>query len=119
MLATIPWAQGGIVGGLAVMTLGTILYFFRQITNGRLYPKSTVDDLRDAANQRVTDAEKHAERAAVEAAEYKAAWLAAEKARHEQDVQIGELMESSRTTIAILRSIAHTPVGEARDVVDP
>lgn len=115
-----PWlAQGGIIGGVIAALAGTMVYGFRLVYNGRLVPKSTVDELTKAAEQRVAAAEKQAAERAAEVAEYKAAWLASEKTRHEQDAQIGELMESSRTTITILRSIAPVPPGEARDVVAP
>lgn len=118
-LLSITAAQAGVLGSIIAGLVGTILYGIRLVYVGRLVPQSMVDKLTNAAEQRVAAAKEHAEQKAAEAAEYKAAWLAAEKARHEQDVQVGELMESSRTTVAILKSIAPVPPGEARDVVAP
>ncbi|MBB4699282.1 hypothetical protein BJ982_000826 [Sphaerisporangium siamense] len=118
-LLSITAAQAGVLGSVFAALVGTVVYGFRLVYVGRLVPRSTVDALTDSAEQRVKAAKEYAEQKAAEAAEYKAAWLASEKARHEQDVQIGELMESSRTTVAILRSIAPVPPGEARDVVAP
>ena len=67
--------------------------------------------------ERLADRDARVQEKAAEAAEYKAAWLASEKARHEQDNQMGELMEYARTTDAIIRSLAAKE--GPRDVVAP
>ena len=99
--AQIPWVQGGAVAVLAAVAW--LIY------RGLLVPRSVLDDVRSDRDARL--AEKNAE-----VAEYKAAWLAAEKARHEQDSQVAELMELARTTDAFIRSI---PTGGPRDAVAP
>lgn len=67
--------------------------------------------------ERLADRDTRVAEKAAEATEYKAAWLASEKARHEQDNQMGELMEYARTTDAIIRSLASTE--GPHDVVAP
>lgn len=102
----LPVAQFGAVGGF----LSIVFIVFRLISTGGLVPRKTHEE-------RIADRDARVAEKAAEAAEYKAAWLASEKARHEQDNHLGELMEYARTTDAIIRSLAAKE--GPRDVVAP
>lgn len=93
-LATIPWAQGSLV----TIALAIIVATVGMVLRGLLIPKSTHEAMIAVLQQR-------AEEKAEEAREYKAAWLAVEQTRQEQDRQLAELMELGRTTVAIIRSL--------------
>ncbi|MCC5574464.1 hypothetical protein IMZ11_02260 [Microtetraspora sp. AC03309] len=98
----LPIIQGG---ALAVLLAACWLVY-----SGRLVPRSVMDDLRKDRDARVAEIQ-------AEVAEYKAAWLASEQARHEQDGQMRELMELARTTDQAIRALAGR--GGSRDAVAP
>ena len=100
--AQLPVVQLGAFGVL--LAVGWLVFL------GRLVPRSTLEDVRADRDARVAEVR-------AEAAEYKEAWLASEKARREQDRQFDELMELARTTDQAIRSLAGH--GGARDVVAP
>lgn len=87
----LPVVQLGAFGVL--LAVGWMIY------TGLLVPRRIHEE-------RLADRDTRISEKTAEAAEYKAAWLASEQARHEQDNQMGELMEYARTTDAIIRSLA-------------
>ncbi|TQS30067.1 hypothetical protein [Microbispora sp. KK1-11] len=94
-LAAIPWVQGSLVSIALALIFGGVGMVFK----GMLIPRRNHAELVAILEKRITEKTE-------EAREYKAAWLAAEAARHEQDNQFAELMEFGRTTDAFIRSLA-------------
>lgn len=105
--ASIPWVQGSMV----VIALGVISTVATMVYKGLLVPRPQQDAIVAVLEQRI--AEKTAE-----VADYKAAWLAEQAARRQQDGQLGELLEYARTTDQVIRALARRD-GRARDALAP
>lgn len=90
-LTSIPWLPGAGVG--TILGLAVLLVF-----RGGWVPRPTVDKWLAILEQRLKDKDERA-------AEYKAAWQAAEAARGQQDKQMSELMEYARTTDQAIRAL--------------
>ncbi|MGW4641794.1 hypothetical protein ACWEN6_24970 [Sphaerisporangium sp. NPDC004334] len=91
--------------------LGLLLVVLGMVFTGRLMPKPYVDKL-------LAVLEKRIEEKTSEASEWKAAAESTTAASRESVAQIGELLQTARTTNAIVESLAHHG-GEERDVVAP
>lgn len=76
----------GNIGAATLVTIFIILVF-----TGRIVPSSTVQRMLNFRETQVQD--------------WKDAFLASEQARLEQDKQIGELLEHSRTTIRLIEAL--------------
>jgi hypothetical protein len=106
-LASIPWVQGSLV----TLALAVIFSGFWMVFRGLLVPRSVVEDVRKDRDVRVAEAR-------AETADYKAAWMAMEKARHEQDNQLAELMELARASNQLIQALGRREEGP-RHVVAP
>lgn len=91
--------------------LGVLLAAFWLVYTGRLMPKSTVDVIRSVLERRIDEK-------TTEASEWKAAAESATAASRESVAQMGELLQTTRTTNALVEGLAHHG-GEARDAVAP
>lgn len=105
--AAIPWVQGSLV----VVALSVVVSVFAMVYKGLLIPRPTHDAVVTVLEQRIT--EKN-----TEAVDYRAAWLAEQTARREQDGQLGELLEYARTTDQVIRALARRE-GRGRDAMAP
>ncbi|GAB1823586.1 hypothetical protein [Herbidospora sp. RD11066] len=99
-LAGIPWG-----GSLIALGVGLIVSAFGLVIRGHLIPKSHHDQLMAAAMKR-------GDEKAAEAAEFRAAWLAAETARREQGGQVSTLLEYARVTDGVMRALYGRALGE-------
>jgi len=106
--ANIPWVNGSML----VIALGVICTVATMVYKGLLVPRPTHDAIVAVLEQRIS--EKH-----VEATDYKAAWLAEQTARRQQDEQLGELMELARTTDQFIHALERRGGGKARDALAP
>ncbi|WP_160051088.1 hypothetical protein [Nocardiopsis sp. FR26] len=79
----LPWSDLGLAG---LVGLGVFL-----IWTGRLLPRSTVEDLLKARDERLAD--------------YKAANDALQESGRLKDQQISELLEHSRTSVSLLQAL--------------
>lgn len=96
---------------MVVIALSVICTVATMVYKGLLVPRSTHDAIVSVLDQRITEK-------TTEVADYKAAWLAEQTARREQDGQLGELLEYARTTDQVIRALARRD-GRARDALAP
>ncbi len=87
----LPFVQGGAV---VVLLAGIWLIF-----TGRMYPKSYVDNLREGDRLTI-------ERQREEIAEWRRAWIAADRTKRELVSQVSDLMETGKVTEQLLTKIA-------------
>lgn len=102
------WAQ---LPAVQFGALGLLLVVVWMVISGRLVSRRVHED-------RLADLRARLDESRAEVAEYKAAWLAGERARHEQDNQLVELMELARTSNQAIQAMARRDEGPA-DVVAP
>lgn len=86
----LPFVQGGAV---LIVLAGIWLIF-----TGRLVPRGTVDALREGDRLTI-------ERQRQEITEWRTAWIAADLAKRELASQVGELAETGKVTVQLLRSV--------------
>lgn len=97
-------------GALVALIVFAVLAVWR----GWLVPKSTVDKLDEAVARVEAVQEKRLAESVARESEWKAAWLASEKARALQADQIGDLLELAKTTDAFIRGLRQVAGGDAR-----
>lgn len=86
----LPFVQGGAV----VIVLATLWL----IITGKLMPKTYVDSLREGDRLTITRQQQ-------EINDWRTAWIAADLAKRELASQVGELSETSKITVQLLRSV--------------
>lgn len=87
----LPFVQGGAV----VLVLAGVWAIF----TGRLIPKSHVEALRETDKLTITRQQE-------EIKEWRTAWIAADLAKRELASQVGELTETGKVTVELLRQVA-------------
>lgn len=87
----LPFVQGGAL----VVVLGVIWLMII----GKILPKSHVDALREGDKMTIARQQE-------EIKEWRTAWIAADLAKRELASQVGELTETGRVTVELLRQVA-------------